>query len=59
MIGYSSADIISHRTELDIQVYGEKNADNTDKLRKYRALNANGAKNTGMRVFMLQSGGGV
>lgn len=59
MIGYSSADIISHRTELEIQVYGEKNADSTDKLRTYRALNANGAKNTGMRVFMLQSGGGV
>jgi hypothetical protein len=59
MIGYGSADVISHHVDLDIQVYNEKNADQTPKLRSYRALNANGANNTGMRVFLLKSGGGV
>lgn len=58
MIGYASADIISHRTDLSIQVYNETDGANPVK-RTYRALNANGAKNTGMRLFMLKSGGGV
>lgn len=59
MIGYSSADVISHDTDLQVQVYNEVEAvGGAPKKRTYRALNANGPKNTGMRIYLLKSGGG-
>ena len=63
MIGYASADVISNGVVIAVQVYNEM--DNTDpqnpveKKRTYRALSANSPKNTGMRVFLLEAGGGV
>lgn len=53
MIAYTSADVCSQRIDVQVQVYNEKNADNTPKLRTYRALSANSPKNTGMRPFVL------
>lgn len=60
MIGYASADVISSRIPIEIQVYGELESDgSTPKKRKYLALSANSAKNTGMRLFILKEGGGI
>lgn len=47
MIGYSSADVISQYSEAPVRMYGEA-AD-----RVYKAMNANGAKNTNMRILFL------
>jgi len=59
MVGYSSADVISHDTDLQVQVYNEVEAvGGAPKKRTYHALNANGPKNTGMRIYLLKSGGG-
>ena len=58
MVGYSSADVISHDTDLQVQVYNEVDAESNPKKRTYHALNANGPKNTGMRIYLLKSGGG-
>lgn len=58
MVGYSSADVISHDTDLAVQVYNEVDAESNPKKRTYHALNANGPKNTGMRIYLLKSGGG-
>lgn len=53
MIAYTSADVVAQSTNVSITVYGEVQP------RVYKALNANGPFNTGMRLLMLQSGGGV
>lgn len=53
MIAYTSADVISAGTEVSITVYGEPSP------RVYRAMPANGPNNTGMRMLVLVSGGGV
>lgn len=53
MIGYLSADVISTGTDAPVTVYGESQA------RTYMALPANGVNNTGMRVVILKSGGGI
>ena len=58
MVGYSSADVISHDTDLQVQVYNEVDEGGAVKKRTYHALNANGPKNTGMRIYLLKSGGG-
>lgn len=58
MIGYGSADTSTNDISIEVQVYGEMNG-GSPKLRKYRACAANGPKNTGMRLFLLQLGGGV
>lgn len=58
MLGYASADVISNGVSIDVQVYGEMDGA-TPKKRKYRALSANSPKNTGMRIFLLESGGGI
>lgn len=50
---YVSADVIGEGTEVSVTVYGESTP------RVYRALKANGANNTGMRLLMLVEGGGV
>jgi hypothetical protein len=53
MIAYTSADVISDGSEVSITVYGEATP------RKYVAISANGPNNTGMRILVLKSGGGI
>lgn len=53
MIAYTSADVISADTEVSITVYGEATP------RVYKALQSNGPNNTGMRILVLRSGGGI
>lgn len=53
MIAYTSADVVSMGADVPVQVYGE------GAPRIYRAMHANGPDNTGMRILMLRSGGGV
>lgn len=50
-ICYTSADVIAEDTEVSITAYGEATP------RVYRAMKANGANNTKMRILMLVSGG--
>lgn len=47
LIGYTSSDVISQYSEAPVRMYGEA-AD-----RVYKAMNANGEKNTNMRVLFL------
>ena len=58
MIGYGSADVSSQRIGIEVQVYGEAK-DGQPVLRKYRAQAANSPRNTGMRLFLLEQGGGI
>ena len=58
MIGYGSADVSSQRIGIEVQVYGETK-DGQPLLRKYRAQAANCPRNTGMRLFLLEQGGGI
>lgn len=58
MIGYGSADVSSQRIGIEVQVYGEVK-DGQPVLRKYRAQAANSPRNTGMRLFLLEQGGGI
>lgn len=58
MIGYGSADVSSQRIGIEVQVYGEVK-DGQPVLRKYRAQAANSPRNTGMRLFLLELGGGI
>ena len=58
MIGYGSADVSSQRIGIEVQVYGETK-DGQPVLRKYRAQAANSPRNTGMRLFLLEQGGGI
>lgn len=53
LIAYTSADVVSQSTEIDLTVYGE------NENRKYVAMSSNGPNNTGMRLLMLAQGGGV
>lgn len=53
MIAYTSADVISADTEISITVYGEATP------RIYKALQANGPNNSGGRILVLKSGGGI
>uniref|UniRef100_A0AB39CDK2 Tail sheath n=1 Tax=Pseudomonas phage HRDY3 TaxID=3236930 RepID=A0AB39CDK2_9VIRU len=59
MLGYTSADVVSENTDVPLLVYGEKDAQNADKPRKYVSLLANGANNTGMRIVAIKEGGGI
>lgn len=51
LIAYTSADVVSAYTDVPITVYGEGSP------RTYKAMCANGANNTGMRILMLTAGG--
>jgi hypothetical protein len=51
MIAYTSADVVSQFSDVPMTVYGEATP------RKYKALNANGKFNTGMRIMMIMEGG--
>lgn len=53
MIAYTSADVISQFSDIDVTVYGEGTA------RTYTALNANQPLNTGMRILFLTANGGI
>jgi len=53
IIGITSADVVSQYSDVPLTVYGE-----TDP-RSYKALHANGTGNTGMRILILQQGGGI
>lgn len=53
MIGLTSADVVSQFTDVPLTVYGETTG------RVYKALHANGTANTGMRILVLQQGGGI
>jgi hypothetical protein len=51
LIAYTSADVVSQYSDVPITVYGEAST------RTYKAMNANGPNNTGMRILMLTAGG--
>lgn len=53
MIAYTSADVISQDSEVNVTVFGEQTP------RTYKAMQANGPFNTGMRILMLTAGGGI
>ena len=53
LFAYTSADVIAEDSEIAIRPYGEV------KDRVYRAMKASGPNNTGMRLMMLISGGGI
>lgn len=53
MIAYTSADVISQFSDIDVTVYGEGTP------RTYTAMNANQQFNTGMRLMMLTANGGI
>lgn len=53
MIGTTSADVVSQYSDVPLTVYGESSA------RTYKALQANGQSNTGMRLLVLLQGGGI
>lgn len=51
MIAYTSADVVSQYSDVPITAYGEATP------RKYKALLANRALNTGMRILLITEGG--
>lgn len=53
LIGFGSADTSTNRIPVKVNVYKETED------RTYRAVSANSPKNTGMRLFLLEAGGGV
>ena len=55
MLAYTSAKVIGQDTVLELSVYN----DDDDTKRKYRAMKATKSNNNGMRLLVLQSGGGV
>lgn len=62
MIGVTSADVVSQESLVELFVYGENDgALPTPNLtpRTYKALQANQAGNTGMRILVLRQGGGI
>lgn len=53
MLAFTSADVISQYSDVALTVYGEPAP------RKYKAMNANGKFNTGMRILFLTQGSGI
>lgn len=53
MIGFTSADVVSNGTIVPLTVYGES------QNREYLALKSSGANNTGVRIVVLNLGGGI
>lgn len=53
MLAYTSADVLAESAIVNMTVYGEGSP------RTYRAINANGDFNTGMRILFLTGGGGI
>ena len=60
MIAYTSADVLSQYSTINLSLYGENSIyGETDGVRKYMAMHSNGPFNTGMRLLMQISGPGV
>ena len=53
MVAYTSSDVISQFSDIDVTVYGEGTQ------RTYTALNSNMPLNTGMRILFLTANGGI
>lgn len=53
MIGFTSADVVSNGTIVPLTVYGEPTN------REYLALKSSGSSNTGVRIVVLNLGGGI
>ena len=53
IMGVTSSDVVSQYSDVPLQFYGESSG------RVYKALHANQGNNVGMRVLILQSGGGL
>lgn len=53
MMGVTSSDVVSQYSDVPLQFYGESTP------RVYKALHANQGTNVGMRVLILQQGGGI
>jgi hypothetical protein len=53
LLQYTSADVVSQWADVPVTVYGEASS------RVYKAMLANGANNTKMRILMISSGGGI
>jgi hypothetical protein len=53
IIGTTSADVVSQYSDVPLRVYGEGSD------RSYKALHATKTGNTGMRLLVLNSGGGI
>lgn len=53
MIAYTSSDVIAQDSDVNVTVFGEVEP------RTYKAMQANGKYNTGMRILMLTKGAGV
>lgn len=53
MIAYTSADVIAQDSDVNVTVFGE------DTPRTYKAMQANGEYNTGMRILLLTQGAGI
>lgn len=53
LIAYTSADVISAWSEVPLTVYGEATP------RRYKAMQASGPYNTGMRILMMVAGPGI
>lgn len=51
MVAYTSADVVSQFSDVPLTVYGEASP------RIYKAMNANGPNNSGMRLLALVAGG--
>lgn len=62
MIGATSADVVAQFATVELEVYGENDGGDPTPLptpRSYKALQANDPANTGMRILVLQEGGGI
>ncbi len=53
MIAYTSSDVVGHSATVALTVYGETTP------RIYTAVTGNGTNNTGMRLLILTTGGGI
>ena len=53
MVGITSADVVSQFSDVPLSVYGESSP------RTYKAMQASGPNNTGMRILVLEQGGGI
>ena len=53
LLAFTSADVISHGSDVSLSVYGEPDD------RKYRAYHSNGPYHTKMRILMLIENGGI
>jgi hypothetical protein len=53
MVAYTSADVISHYSDISMTVYNEATP------RVYKAMQSNGLNNTGMRILMIRKGAGI